>query len=381
MSKPKRIWIGDKVSIVRRGKKGIWTAEFFQDGKHCRRSLKTANLKEARRRALRLEVEVQDGTFQRSPVKRVTIAEAKAQYFAYLETLDRAHKTLVKYRGVLNVFEQFCTTKGVVRLDQVTVTLLDQYRVLRKPQCHSKTMSLEGVIIKQLFKWSKSRKLILENPIADYRIEKHKSEPRPGPSLEQVLKFLCVARGRLGWMLAVLICTGMRSGDLRHLRREDIDIAGNWIHIRSRPGAQTKSRLSRKVPIAARLRSVLETALKKSSGPWLFTAAPSRRYPNGGHWINTKRLNDDFLKLLKKLDMSAGRDGGYTIHSLRHSFETIAVHSGIPQRVIDTWLGHRWDRSMASVYYSLHDEESQRFMNMMPFGIGKPAAYAGDTEV
>jgi hypothetical protein len=54
------------------------------------------------------------------------------------------------------------------------------------------------------------------------------------------------------------------------------------------------------------------------------------------------------------------------------------VNRGIPQRVVDTWLGHRSDRSMASIYYRLTDEESQNFMRQVPFfGISKPAADAG----
>ena len=47
---------------------------------------------------------------------------------------------------------------------------------------------------------------------------------------------------------------------------------------------------------------------------------------------------------------------------MRHSVETITVNAGIPQRVVDTWLGRQSDRSTASVYYRLSDEESQEFM-------------------
>ena len=69
-----------------------------------------------------------------------------------------------------------------------------------------------------------------------------------------------------------------------------------------------------------------------------------------------------------KLGLPRGRFQGFTIHSLRHSFETIFVNAGIPQRVIDTWLGHNSDRSMASVYYKLSDVDSQLFMQKVPFG-------------
>jgi hypothetical protein len=59
-------------------------------------------------------------------------------------------------------------------------------------------------------------------------------------------------------------------------------------------------------------------------------------------------LNEDFLAIVKELNLPAGRFEGFTLHSLRHSFETIAVNAGIPQRVVDTWLGHRSDQSMAA---------------------------------
>ena len=48
------------------------------------------------------------------------------------------------------------------------------------------------------------------------------------------------------------------------------------------------------------------------------------------------------------------------------------MNNGIPQRVIDTWLDHHSDKSMASVYYRLSDEESQSFMRRVPFSTGTP---------
>lgn len=74
-----------------------------------------------------------------------------------------------------------------------------------------------------------------------------------------------------------------------------------------------------------------------------------------------------FARLAGKLGLPVGREHGFVIHSLRHFFETFTVNVGIPQRVIDTWLGHRSDKSMAAVYYRLHDEESQAFMAKVPF--------------
>ncbi|HEY7309563.1 MAG TPA: hypothetical protein VH643_09420 [Gemmataceae bacterium] len=59
---------------------------------------------------------------------------------------------------------------------------------------------------------------------------------------------------------------------------------------------------------------------------------------------------------------------------------TACVNAGIPQRAVDNWMGHPPDRSMASLYYKLNDDESQTFMKRVSFGEGKPAANAGKKE-
>ena len=107
----------------------------------------------------------------------------------------------------------------------------------------------------------------------------------------------------------------------------------------------------------------------------------SRKFQEGDHWINTKHLHEDLIRVLKKLGIASGRkNGGFHVHSLRHSFETVCVNAGIPQRVVDTWLDHQGDRSMASIYYRLTDEDSQKFIRKVPFGDGTPAADAGNQE-
>ena len=68
------------------------------------------------------------------------------------------------------------------------------------------------------------------------------------------------------------------------------------------------------------------------------------------------------------------------IHSLRHFFETFTANAGTPQWAVDTWLGHRSDKSMAAVYYRLGDEDFQSF-GRGPFGTGEPAADAGKEDV
>jgi integrase len=94
--------------------------------------------------------------------------------------------------------------------------------------------------------------------------------------------------------------------------------------------------------------------------------------------MNTKRLNEDFLKILKELGIPAGKKDGFTIHSLRSFFKTFCINAGVPREVVDIWQGHAPDRSASAGYYKLSNEDSQIFMKKVPFGTGKPAADAGN---
>jgi integrase len=272
-------------------------------------------------------------------------------------------------------------TLHVTRLAQITVERFEQFRTRCKQQGHApRTLDHESVVVKQFLRWCCRRHWLSTHPLADVKLGKPVMEPRGGPSLEQVNAGLEAARSTRRLQYALLAFTGMRSGECQRLRPEDVDLSGNRIHVASREGAETKTRRSRKVPIHARLRALLGT-IPRTDRPWFFTANPSNRYPEGDHWINPKKLKEDFVKLVTRLGIPAGRDGGgFTIHSLRHFFETHCVNAGIPQRVIDTWLGHGSDQSMAAKYYRLRDEDSQAFMAKVPFGTGTPAADAGHTE-
>ncbi|WP_261340000.1 tyrosine-type recombinase/integrase [Zavarzinella formosa] len=132
---------------------------------------------------------------------------------------------------------------------------------------------------------------------------------------------------------------------------------------------ETKTRNSRNVPIHTRLRAMLKT-LPESRKPWLFTMLPSDQYPDGDHRTNIKKLNEDFQAAVARAGLPVGREHGFTLHSLRHFFETHTVNSHVPQRVIDHWLGHHSDRSMGAVYYRLTDVDSQEFMRKLPFADG-----------
>jgi hypothetical protein len=112
------------------------------------------------------------------------------------------------------------------------------------------------------------------------------------------------------------------------------------------------------------------SALFARLAPRATIAAGYLRDPDGDHHVNTKHVNEDFEKVLKKLNISVGKKNrGFTLHSLRSSFKTICINASIPREVVDIWQGHASRRpTAADGYYKLSDEKSQEFMAKVPFG-------------
>lgn len=367
MTNPDRIKVGDRVTVRPRGKKRICVAEYSLNGKHCRKSLGTTNKKAAVQEAVLLAADLAAGRRPEAPAA-APVATAVADYLTHMATDEKAANTAKKFRGVFVKWVPYLAGQRVTRLDQYAVRHYDGYRAARAAAVDAMTVYNDSVIVKLFFKWCKTRRLVAENPLADVRLKKPYREPKGGPVLADVDRILAELPAADRAAVAVLTFTGMRAGELQRLTPADVDLAGGWLHVVSRPGLETKTRRSRKVPIAPRLRPAL--AGLSGRRPWLFTAPPSPTYPRGDNRLNTKSLNTAFQAAARRAGVAVGRKAGYTLHSLRAFFETHTVIARIPQRVVDAWLGHAADKSMAAVYYKLPDAESQQFMREVRFGDG-----------
>ena len=278
MDKPEpRIRIGNHVTIYRRGRKKTYCADFWRDGKHCRQSLKTSNLKVARHRAAILDAELAGGTFQ-SPLPQTTIAEAAKVFTAFNDAEGRAPTTRRRYRNLLSTLQKFLAELKVTKLHQFTASHFDRFRAGRSHH-HPATQRSDGVMIKHFFDWCSKRRLMRESPIRDVKIPLPPFQPKEGPSIEQLHLILNNVPEYMQIPIAVLMFTGMRAGEARNLMPEDVDLAGNWIHVRSRQGKETKNRHSRKVAIHSGLLPFIK-ALSNRIRPHLLTMLPCYR-PSG----------------------------------------------------------------------------------------------------
>jgi integrase len=363
------IRIGDKVQIRPRGKRGIYIAEFFHDGQHRRRSLKTARLDLAHKRAIALEADLAGGEYKARP-KLVALAAAQDDFLAVKRGEGIARKTEIKYGDWLDAFVAFAATRDVRFLQQCTPALFEQFRAERQKGQSPKSMETGLTIVKQFFNFfsGRGRDVFAVSPVARCKVPAAYVHPQFTPTLDQVNAILGAAKGDRRLQFAVAAFTGLREEEIAMLAPSSVDLTGGWVHVKARMGWVPKTRQARKVPVHPRLAAILAEVCGAADRPYYFCAPPSKQYRKCDHHLNVRQVNEDLQRVAKSLGIPTGRKAnGLVFHSLRHFFETQAVDSGVPQFVVDAWMGHSSGGTMGRLYYGLTDAKSQAYMGQVKF--------------
>lgn len=308
-------------------------------GKVIRVSLKTSNLRIAKiKRDERLAAERSKATARKPGAVR-TLRDAVALLRA--EMLARPHlrpKSLAYAKHVAQIMERTLP----LDVQGKTWTKLEAAawwsKVVKRysPSVANKVLSAG----KRLGKILIENGLRLDDPTADLKRVPIRTSHREMPGREDMAKIIEFIRTRgkqkcleSSRMVAVLAFSGMRVGECRALKREEL--SGEWLLIGST--GETKGRAFRRVPISAPLRAVFDEMLaERPDGP-LFTMA------------NPRRALHSACEVLKLPDLR--------VHDLRHFFATWCIESGVDIPTVAKWLGHKDGGALAMrTYGHIRDE-------------------------
>ena len=346
--------IGERVSIFLN--KRVWYANWQEGPKQKRQTLGTRNHDVARQKARALEGQLsgavprQAGTFD--------IAGVVQAYLDVQESNDRAAKTMMKYRDVLNRFAAHCRDAGVRLMHAISVQTLDDFAVRRRRDgMAAKTVYTELTIVRQWLNFAVTRRMLTTSPVAGTKLVKPKPAPRDYWRQEQLDAIVDAARGPYKAAYLLMAETGMRVGEVIHLTWEDLTLDGRTpvAHIRAKEvvaGAKPwrpKNGEERAVPLSARAVAMLRTLPRRRR--WVIdrmngTAATANQPANDRH----------ILAYLKTVLAKLGLDG--TNHKFRHSFCTIAVLAGVNFFTLRRWVGHI-DEAALKIYVHIADEQAQ----------------------
>jgi site-specific recombinase XerD len=132
--------------------------------------------------------------------------------------------------------------------------------------------------------------------------------------------------------LSVIAACGLRLLEGVDLQVSQIDSPRMQLLIRSGKGNKDRA-----VPLPSRTLSLLRAHWPRHRNPvWLFPATP----PQGQRYATAAMDESSLQKAFHKALPAAGVTKEATIHSLRHSWATHLVESGVNIRVVQLWMGH-----------------------------------------
>lgn len=216
--------------------------------------------------------------------------------------------------------------------------------------------------------------LVSANPITkSIKCPKKKNKNTKVLTLDEQEKFLTVAKKNINYNHFLFILqTGVRSSELRGLKWEDIDFQNHIIHIRRNvihdpnnnrfiTGGLKTSSGQRNIPMTQAVYELLmdikdnKTRYKQKIVSFEFA---DHVFLNSNGNLSA---NSNYDKHLKKLCDEAGIKR-ISMHTLRHTFATRCIESGMKPKTLQNILGHANISMTMDLYVHVTEDEKEKEM-------------------
>jgi len=184
-------------------------------------------------------------------------------------------------------------------------------------------------VLSQMVKWG----VLDHSPFPDYRGFIPQSKQRNDYLSEGEIRLLLETAAdsplQQGY-LKLLLRTGIRRGELYHLKWADI--TDSFLIINGKDDHQNR----RKFPLWNTVRDALaqiryESRNSKEGQTWVYVSGRYQRHPNTANYIS---------RMVKKYIRKAGLRESLNVHALRHTFATSLLTQDYPIRKLQRLMGH-----------------------------------------
>ncbi len=242
------------------------------------------------------------------------IISVKSKYEKELKLHNFSPETIKSYLNVINDFLE--QSSGNLTNKEVKRYFL---KSIEKKQSTS--------YIKQKYSALKILFKVMKKP-QEFNLPVYKKESKIPEVLnkEQTLKILnAISNSKHKMMIRLMYASGIRVSELLNLKSKDIDIERNVLVVRQGKGAKDKITIFPK----KMEKELLAYLLKESPKNYFFESNRNKKY-------SQKTIEKIIEKASKKAIQRKIRP-----HTLRHSFATHLLKSGIDLRKIQKLLGHK----------------------------------------
>jgi integrase len=311
--------------------RGKWYIDLYVDGRRKRKAI--GSRRDAENALTTIKADVLRGEFKFKRESKVHFEAFAQDYLDHVKTNkkkswqrdDNSLKFLKSYFGGMLLskispwdIEEYKRK----RLEgEITIKLEPGARKRKEWKVKPATINRELACLKHMFTLAKRWKMADENPVKEVQFFQEQQIEMRILAQEEINRLLSCASPRLRPILIVALNTGMRKGEILHLRRSDVDFDNQFLLLR-----ETKSNRPRKVPMRGLVAETLR-ALKKERDYVLFAN------PHTGKPLSD--LQTPFKGACRRVGIQDLR-----FHDLRHTAATHMVMGGVDLVTVKEILGH-----------------------------------------
>jgi integrase len=355
-------------------RKDCWYLDYAVGAKRIRRrvgpSKKVAEL------ALKdIEVKQAKNEVGLLPVTDHLLGQFMDKYLTYSKTNHRAG-TFKRYRAIIDNFSAFLADrKDFLKLSKLNASLFEDYKTYRRSAAvvtpngrlpkegeegrrgaKAKTVNMELATLRAIFNKAVEWDYLRENPTkgVDMLREDHTKLPRY-LSKEEVAALLAELGEEYRPYFVMLVYSGLRIGELLNLHWADIDWEHNRLAVSAKEGWVPKAG-ERVIPMHPKVREVLlarKQGIEKPAGV-IFNHTPEPAMK--------KRLRRELMRASKV----CGFPEVTKLHTMRHTFASQLVMSGVDLATVQQLLGHT-DIEMTMIYAHLAPEHLKNAVDKLKF--------------
>lgn len=299
---------------------GVWWILYYASGKRYREKVGSKRLAQAAYE--QRKTETRQGKFSADlvqPKQRLVLDVLLDKYQPHFLAL-RSPEQHKRYK------RKWSACLGYRAVETIKPGELESIRRQMLASLAPASVNREFAFLRRVFSLAKTDGLIPENPVDRVQQLRENNQRCRWLTADEEAKLLAHMEEHDREIVVLAIHTGLRRGELFTLERNQVDLERGWLQV-----VATKNGTSRRVPLTAKAKAILEARLARHSGRYVLESPRSGR-PKNAH---------NFYQRVFVPAVEAAKLHDVVFHDLRHTFCSRLVMAGVPLNTVRELAGHK----------------------------------------